>query len=152
MTDETGKTINEALQSSQTRLTTSQESQTTSKKYLIISIIVIIIVLALIVMATIFLVNPENSQTTEQIRDVFIIFMALESLMIGIALVILIVQLSTLINLLQNEIRPIINSTSETVNTLKGTAKFISNNLSEPVIKINQFMAMIKKLFSKSNR
>jgi len=98
-------------------------------------------------LATIFLVNPENSQTTEQIRDVFIIFLALESLVIGVALVVLIVQLSVLINLVQNEIRPIIDSTNETVNTLKGTATFISNNLSEPVIKINQLMAMMKKLF-----
>jgi len=138
MTDEIKKTINET-------------TQTSNKKYLIISIIVVIIILALVVLATIFLVNPDHSDTTEQIRDVFIIFMALESLVIGVALVILIIQLSTLINLLQNEVRPIINSTSETVNTLKGTARFISNNLTEPVIKINQLVAMIKKLFSKSN-
>jgi heme/copper-type cytochrome/quinol oxidase subunit 2 len=151
MTDETGKSINETPNLSQNNLSTQQQTQSNNKKYLVISIIVIIIILALVVLATIFLVNPENSQTTEQIRDIFIIFMALESLLIGIALVILIVQLSTLINLLQNEIRPIINSTSETVNTLKGTAKFVSDNLSEPVIKINQMMAMIKKLFSRSN-
>jgi heme/copper-type cytochrome/quinol oxidase subunit 2 len=151
MTDETGKSINETPNFSQNKLSTQQQTQSSNKKYLVISIIVIIIILALVVLATIFLVNPENSQTTEQIRDIFIIFMALESLLIGIALVILIVQLSTLINLLQNEIRPIINSTSETVNTLKGTAKFVSDNLSEPVIKINQMMAMIKKLFSRSN-
>ncbi len=117
-----------------------------NKLYLILAIIIIIGILALIVLATIYLVNPDNSAMTEQIRDVFIIFMALESLIIGIALIVLIVQLSTLINLLQNEIRPIINSTSETVNTLKGTAQFVSNNLTEPVIKLNQIMAMIKKL------
>jgi amino acid permease len=130
----------------------SPAAANSSKKFTIISIIVIIIILALVVLATIFLVNPANSQTTEQIRDVFIIFMALESLVIGVALVVLIVQLSTLINLLQNEIRPIIDSTNETVNTLKGTAKFISDNLSEPVIKINQFMAMLKQLVTPRKR
>lgn len=125
------------------------ESETPNKKYLLISIIVIVIIVALIVMATVFLLKaPEG--TTAQIRDVFIIFMALESLVIGVALVVLIVQLSTLINLLQNEIRPIINSTNETVNTLKGTTKFISEHLTEPVIKINQFMAMVKKLIKPS--
>jgi amino acid permease len=67
--------------------------------------------------------------------------------MIGVALVILIIQLSNLINLLQNEIRPIINSTNETVNTLKGTAKFVSDNLAEPVIKVNQYAAMVKRIF-----
>ena len=117
-----------------------------SKKVIIIGVIIVVLVVALIVFAAIFLLKPENSQTTEQLRDLFIIFMALESLVIGIALVILIVQLASLINLLQNEIKPIINSTSDTVNTLKGTATFISNNLSEPVIKLNQFMAMINQL------
>ncbi len=134
---------------------TSPENQTkevgtpnTNKKFTIISIIIILVVLALVVLATIFLVNPDNVEITEQIRDVFIIFMALESLIIGAALVILIIQLSTLINLLQNEVKPIIDSTNETVNTLKGTAQFLSDNLSEPVIKLNEFMAMIKRLLS----
>jgi hypothetical protein len=72
--------------------------------------------------------------------------MALESLLIGVALVILIVQLATLINLLQNEIKPILNSTSETVNTVRGTVTFLSDNLAEPVIKINETLAAFKKL------
>lgn len=122
-----------------------------NKKYLILSIAVIVVILTLVILATIFLLRAPE-ETTAQIRDVFIIFMALESLVIGVALVVLIVQLSTLINLLQNEIRPIINSTNETVNTLKGTAKFISEHLTEPVIKINQFMAMVKRLINPSNR
>lgn len=122
-----------------------------NKKYIILSIVVLIVIIALVVLSTIFLLRAPE-ETTAQIRDVFIIFMALESLVIGVALVVLIVQLSTLINLLQNEIRPIINSTNETVNTLKGTAKFISEHLTEPVIKINQFMAMVKKLINPSNR
>jgi uncharacterized protein YoxC len=111
-----------------------------------------VVVLALVVVATIFLLDKNNSDVTEQIRDVFIIFMALESLIIGIALVVLIVQLSTLINLLQNEIRPIIDSTSETVNTLKGTAQFLSDNLAEPVIKMNTFAAKVRRVFKSSKR
>ena len=127
------------------------KSQDQSQKYLILTIVVIVVIVALVTLAAIFLLRAPE-ETTAQIRDVFIIFMALESLVIGVALVVLIAQLSTLINLLQNEIRPIINSTNETVNTLKGTAKFISEHLTEPVIKINQFMAMIKKLIHPSDR
>jgi len=121
------------------------------KKYLIISIVVGIIVIALIAGATYGLLTISGDKTS-QIRDVFIIFMALESLIIGIALVVLIIQLATLINLLQNEIRPIIDSTNETVNNLKGTAQFLSNNLTEPVIKINQFAAMIKRLLKPTGK
>ena len=72
--------------------------------------------------------------------------MALESLIIGIVLVILIVQLAVLINLIQNEIKPIMQATNETVNTLKGTSTFISNNIAEPVIKLNEYLAGFKKL------
>ena len=128
------------------------KEKTSDKRVTIISIIISLVVIALVVLVTIFLVNPANQETTAQVRDIFIIFMALEAVLIGVALVILIIQLSSLINLLQNEIRPIINSTSETVNTLKGTATFMSNNLSEPVIKANQFIAMIKTLFKPSNK
>jgi uncharacterized membrane protein (UPF0182 family) len=105
-----------------------------------------IVVLILLIVAVVFLLRADND-TTGRVRDVFIIFMALESIVIGAALVVLIVQLATLINLLQNEIRPIIKSTNETVNTLKGTVTFLSDNLSEPVINLNAYLAGIKQFF-----
>lgn len=132
-------------------IATNQGFDQGNKKTAIIAIVVTVVVIALVALAAYFLLTAQP-ETTEQIRDVFIIFMALESLVIGLALVILIVQLATLINLLQNEIRPIINSTNETVNTLKGTAQFVSDHLAEPVIKLNQFMAMIRKLLNPKNR
>lgn len=117
-----------------------------SKKAPIGLIIGIILVLAVIITGTVLLLRADND-TTARVRDVFIIFMALESLVIGVALVILIVQLATLINLLNNEVRPIIHSTNETVNTIKGTVTFLSDNLSEPVIKLNEYAAGIQKFF-----
>jgi hypothetical protein len=105
-----------------------------------------VLVIVLVVAGTVLLLRADND-TTARVRDVFIIFMALESLVIGVALVILIVQLAVLINLLNNEIRPIINSTNETVNTIKGTVTFLSDNLSEPVIKLNETIAAVRKFF-----
>jgi hypothetical protein len=115
------------------------------RKTLIITSIVFVVVLALIVASVVLLLGAKN-ETTAKIRDIFIIFMALESLVIGVTLVILIVQLATLINLLQNEIKPILNSTNETVSTLRGTVTFLSDNLAEPVIKLNEYLAGIKRL------
>jgi hypothetical protein len=109
-------------------------------------IIGLVLVLAVIITGTVLLLRADID-TTARIRDVFIIFMALESLVIGVALVVLVVQLATLINLLNNEIRPIINSTNQTVNTIKGTVTFLSDNLSEPVIKLNETIAGIQKFF-----
>ncbi|MBM3146136.1 MAG: hypothetical protein FJ010_14420 [Chloroflexi bacterium] len=95
--------------------------------------------LALLAAGIVFLMQPTTD--TARFRDVFIIFMALESIVIGLALVILIVQIARLINLLQNEIKPIIDSTNETVSTLRGTTRFLSDNLVEPVIKLNEYLA-----------
>jgi len=105
-----------------------------------------LILLAVMVAAIIFLLNP--STPTGKIRDIFIIFMALETLVLGLTLVILIVQIARLINLLQNEIKPILESTNETVNTLRGTTTFLSENLVEPVIKLNEYLAALQKMLS----
>jgi hypothetical protein len=109
-------------------------------------VIVGVILLAAVVVAVVFLMRS-STDTTARIRDIFIIFMALESLIIGVALVILMVQLATLINLLQNEIKPIINSTNETVSTLRGTVTFLSDNMVEPVIKLNGYLSGLKAFF-----
>ena len=117
----------------------------TDRKKIILLIVGVVLMVGVAIAALVLLLN-QTPDTTSHIRDIFIILMALESLLIGAALVILITQLAILINLLQNEIKPIIHSTNETVNTVKGTAEFLSNNLSEPVIKLNEYMASFKKL------
>jgi hypothetical protein len=104
-----------------------------------------IVLVAAIVVAIIFL--SKSPAAAANVRDIFIIFMALESLLVGAALVVLIIQLASLINLLQNEVRPILKSTSDTVNTLRGTTDFLSENLVEPVIKLNSYLAGLKKVF-----
>ncbi len=109
-----------------------------------------ILILAGIIFA-IFTLSGMDSDGTGKIRDIFIIFMAVEFLVIGIALVVLIIQLASLINLLNNEVRPILKSTTETVNTLKGTTQFLSDNMVGPVIKLNEYLAGLKKLLDLVN-
>ncbi|MCJ7660524.1 MAG: hypothetical protein MUO67_15355 [Anaerolineales bacterium] len=114
-----------------------------------ITIAVIIFVVFLFVLTTLVSVYYLSLPTTdtERIRDIFIIFLSLEFLVLGLTMMILIVQLSTLINLLQNEIKPIIESTNETANTLRGTAVFISENLTEPVITLNEYLSAFRQFF-----
>jgi uncharacterized integral membrane protein len=104
-----------------------------------------ILLVVFIVLAIIFLMTTDPSNTSK-IRDIFIIFMALESLVIGVALIVLIVQISSLVNLLQNEVRPMLEATNETINTLRGTTEFLGENLVEPVIKLNAYMAGLRRL------
>ncbi|HEX9019006.1 MAG TPA: hypothetical protein VF806_07455 [Anaerolineaceae bacterium] len=112
-----------------------------------VGLIIGAVVLILVVIAGAVLLLRSDNATTGRVRDIFIILMALESLVIGVALVILIIQLATLINLLQNELKPIIQSTNDTVNTLRGTVTFLSDNITEPVIKLNTYLAGIKQFF-----
>ncbi len=121
-----------------------QEKPKSNRGPIIGIIIALIVIVAALIVGVVLLLNSDLA-TTGRIRDIFIIFMALESFIIGVVLVILIVQLSVLINLVQNEIKPILRATNETVNTLKGTTTFISDNLAEPVIKLNEYMAGLKK-------
>ncbi len=123
----------------------SRQTRQSQKITITIIAITAVIILALLVVGAVFLFRTDPADTGK-IRDIFIIFMALESFVIGLALITLIVQLATLINLIQNEIRPILNSTNETVNTLRGTAAFLSDNLAEPVIKINSYIAGLKRM------
>ncbi len=123
----------------------AQERQTRS---VIISVSAgAVVLLAALITAIYFLLRPETpADVVGKIRDVFIIVVGLETLIIGVALVILLIQLAGLINLLQNEVRPILQATNETVNTLRGTAEFLGENMVKPVIKLNGYLASIQRV------
>jgi hypothetical protein len=121
-----------------------EEANGDNKKVIVIAILAVVVILACVGGSVYFLLQPTTD--TARVRDVFIIFMALESLLTGVALVVLIVQLARLINLLQNEVKPILDSTNETVSHLRGTTIFLSENLVEPVIKLNEYMAGFTQL------
>jgi len=105
-----------------------------------------LLLLALVVTGLVLLLQPGTD--TARVRDIFIIFMALEFLLVGGVMVILIIQLARLTLLLQNEIKPILDSTNETANTLRGTTAFLSEHLVEPVLKLNQYMAGLNRILS----
>jgi hypothetical protein len=92
--------------------------------------------------------NPAQAAT---VRDVFIIFMAIEAMLIGVALVVLMVQLAVLTNMLRHEIKPILEATNETVNTVRGTTVFVSENLVEPIMKLNSYVAGLDKFIQTIN-
>jgi len=122
----------------------SNEAERQQRRLVITAVIILILLIVAIVGAVIFLLKPGTP--TDKIRDIFIIFMALESLLIGVALIVLIVQLASLINLLQNEVRPILYATNDTVNHLRGTAEFLGENVVEPVVKLNGYLAGLTRM------
>ncbi len=105
-------------------------------------LLLVLLVVGAIAAAAALVSNPDQ---TETLRDVFIIFMALEFLVIGLALIVLIVQLARLTALLQNEVQPILESTNDTVETLRGTTAFLSEKLVDPVMKVNSTIAAVRR-------
>ncbi len=127
-----------------------EEKQSASKIKLWWIILIAVVLVGLIITGIVFLTRA-GAAATSQVRDIFIIFLALESFVIGVVLVILVVQITTLVNLVQNEIKPILKSTTDTINTLKGTTQFLSQNLVNPVIKVNSYTSGIRRLLDLMN-
>lgn len=120
-----------------------QTSEINIRLWVFLASLFLIILIAGVVLAVIAMV--QNPTTTENIRDIVIIFMAIESLLIGVALIVLIIQLARLTDLLVNEVKPILDSTNDTLGTIRGTTHFLSKNLVQPVVKMNSSFAAIRR-------
>ena len=105
-------------------------------------VFVVVVLIALVVATVVMLQDPAR---TETIRDIVIIFLAAESVVFGLVLVILIVQVARLTALIENELRPILESTNETLGTLRGTTQFLSRNMVSPVIRVNSTVAAMRR-------
>ncbi len=128
----------------------SQENPQKSNLLKAIKISLTVFIAGIIIAACVLLIIycVQNQDKAVVIRDVIVIMLGLLALVAGVAVTTLIVQVAILLNLINNEVIPIINSAKETVNMLHGTSKFVSKELVEPVIKLNSYLAGLKKLLS----
>jgi hypothetical protein len=67
-------------------------------------------------------------------------------ILIFTAITVLAMQVARFINLMTNEVRPILNTASDTVNTVRGTAEFLSKHITEPVITTSSAIGGIAKV------
>ena len=79
------------------------------------------------------------------IRDIAIIIIALESILIGALLGLLVWQVWRLVKLIQTEIKPLLRDAQETTATVRGTATFVSDNVLDPVVKTNRRIASFRR-------
>lgn len=75
------------------------------------------------------------------VRDVAILLLALESLVLGILLAVMLIQLLKLVRLLREEIEPILDSANDTAKTVHGTTGLVTRTIIEPVIKVSSYAA-----------
>ena len=80
------------------------------------------------------------------LRDAAIIFVAFETLLIGILLIILMLQLHSLTVLLRDEIKPMLEAANETMTTVRGTTKFVSHSVVSPVMKWSSSLAGARRM------
>ncbi len=125
--------------------TGSTEAKTlVQPKHIYLGVAVLVVAVAILVVLVILAIR--NPVHTETFRDLAIIALAAESGLIGLALLVLIVQVARLTNMLEFEIKPILQNTTETVNTLRGTATFMSERMVVPVIKASGYASGITRL------
>jgi hypothetical protein len=79
------------------------------------------------------------------VRDIAIIVVAIESIVIGILLILLLWQLRSLTILLQEQIKPMLDSMQETIGTVKGTTSLVSETIVSPAIKIGGYAAGLRR-------
>jgi hypothetical protein len=75
------------------------------------------------------------------VRDIAIVLLAIESVVIGILLLATLVQIRKLVSLLRDEVKPMLESVNETVRTVRGTTSFVSQSVVDPLIKAKSFSA-----------
>ncbi len=122
------------------------------KQRLIVAGIVVagLIAVAAAIGFAVYLLQPESPTT--RIKDTAVIMLAAELLLLGLTGGLLILQVARLVNLVRNEIKPVLESANETMNTLRGTAVFLSDNLTQPVMRVGGFLASARRLLKIFNQ
>ena len=80
-----------------------------------------------------------------ELRDISIIFLAFESIIVLVLLSILIIQVRNLVILINEEIRPMLEASQETADTVRNTTTFVSRHVAQPFINASSFAAGLRQ-------
>lgn len=127
-----------------TEVSQNGEEDVGNQRLTIIAVVLVLIILIALTIGAVILMLSHPAET-ETLRDIMIIFVALEMSVLGIVLIILILQVAQLSALLQNEIKPMLEATNETLNTLRGTSAFMSDHLTQPVIQVSGYASAVRR-------
>jgi len=114
-----------------------------TKRTLIVAIVSAVAILGLLALLGYLLWPRPTAAAT--LRDFAIIVLALESIVVLFLLGVVIGLLWWLIQTVEKRIIPILDSTGETVNTVRGTATFVSDTVVSPLIQAASYAAAIRR-------
>lgn len=120
---------------------------------------VLVLVAGVVLFSVLMFRNPATAAT---LRDIFLVVLGVQSMIIGllliailVSIVYLVLKLYNLIHLLQSELRPIVHQADDTVRTVRSRAIFISDSAVKPIIELMACVAAAKSIirsFTRSER
>jgi hypothetical protein len=102
------------------------------------------VVLILIIASFVLMIN---GGVTGVVRDILIILLALESLVLVGLMVVLVIQMMLLVRLMREEVQPLITSAQETINSARGTTQFVSRKIVTPTAAAAGNIAQVRRMF-----
>lgn len=104
----------------------------------LIGFVLLCLIFALIVSLT---ASETWAPVIQIFRDIFIVIMVVEVILVIGAVAILILQIARMLIMLQSEIKPILDNARETTKATRATAEFVGKNATDPLIKLKTFFA-----------
>lgn len=120
------------------------QEQLVPTKYIVIGVITAVVITIASIAFTVYMA-AYHALEMAALRDIMIIALALESCIFGIALMILLVMVIRLVNMLEFEIKPILERTNETIGMVRGTTVFMGDNVVKPLTTASSYMAGVRK-------
>lgn len=133
----------------------STPAETRLRRNLILSLVIVgVLMLGMIALLVVLAVDAYRSPVQPSpgaavvslLRDAAIILVAFETLLIGILLIVLTIQVQALVSLLRDEIRPMLETINDTLATVRGTTQFVSHHVVSPTIQAASFMAGVRRV------
>lgn len=115
--------------------------QLTQKQKTLIGMGIAILIALLILVLWYMITHPVF---TAAVTDIWIIILALVVLVMNIFLIIMLWQIIRLIDFLLFELKPVLESLQETSSTVRGTASFVTDEISSPIIDASAKTARVK--------
>ena len=120
------------------------------------AVVALIIVGGLIILGVVLFNNPPAAAT---LRDIVIVFLGIQSILIGLLLIVLLVaviyvalKLYDLAQFVQNELRPVLQRADDTMRTVNSRTVFISNAAVKPVVEIMAYASAVRSIFRSFTR
>jgi hypothetical protein len=82
----------------------------------------------------------------DEVRDILIILLATESLIVGGVTLFLLYQIIMLLTLIREELIPLIQSAQETVNSARGTTVYVSRKIVVPSVRAATTVARLQTM------